>query len=92
MDAGAAAAGRDVYHREHYFGAGRRAHQADRVRQRPVQWDVHAVSARIGIPYAVYTPIFNLALFGLELLFGRKYIHIGTFVNCFCCAMQYVFL
>ena len=42
-----------------------------------------AVSARIGIPYAVYTPIFNLALFGLELLFGRKYIHIGTFVNWF---------
>ena len=42
-----------------------------------------AVSARIGIPYAVYTPIFNLVLFGFEWLFGRKYIHIGTFVNWF---------
>lgn len=42
-----------------------------------------AVSDRIGLPYAVYTPIFNFVLFGFELLFGRKYIHIGTFVNWF---------
>lgn len=42
-----------------------------------------AVSAVIGIPYVYYTWIFNLAMFTLEFIFGRKYIFIGTFLNWF---------
>ena len=42
-----------------------------------------AVSAVIGIPYVYYTWIFNLAMFALEFIFGRKYIFIGTFLNWF---------
>ena len=42
-----------------------------------------AVSAVVGIPYVYYTWIFNLVMFALEFIFGRKYIFIGTFLNWF---------
>ncbi|MBR5869115.1 MAG: hypothetical protein IKZ21_06680 [Clostridia bacterium] len=42
-----------------------------------------AVSAVLGIPYVYYTWIFNLAMFVIEFIFGRKYIFIGTFINWF---------
>lgn len=42
-----------------------------------------SVSAFIGIPYTVYTWIFNLVCFAMEFIWGRKYIHIGTFLNWF---------
>lgn len=49
----------------------------------PFNGSCMAVSAALHIPYTTYTLLFNAALFVLEILFGRKYIGIGTFVNWF---------
>lgn len=37
----------------------------------------------IGIPYTIFVWIFNLTLFAAEIIWGRKYIHFGTFINWF---------
>ena len=42
-----------------------------------------SVAHFIGWPYPIFSLSFNLALFVFELIFGRKYIHFGTFVNWF---------
>ncbi len=42
-----------------------------------------AVSAFLGVPYTYYTLGFNTFLFIFELIWGRKYINIGTFINWF---------
>lgn len=42
-----------------------------------------SVSAFIGVPYTYYTLCFNTVLFIFELIWGRKYINIGTFINWF---------
>ncbi len=42
-----------------------------------------AVSAFIGIEYTAFTPLFNCGCFVFEILWGRKYIGAGTFINWF---------
>lgn len=42
-----------------------------------------SMSDWLGIPYTVFTPLYNTVLFGFEILWGRKHIHIGTFINWF---------
>ena len=49
----------------------------------PFNGSCMSVSAALNIPYTTYTLLFNTALFVFELLFGRKYIGFGTFVNWF---------
>ncbi|MCQ2430527.1 MAG: hypothetical protein MJ192_09370 [Clostridia bacterium] len=49
----------------------------------PYNGSCFAVSSFFGIAYTLYTPLFNLFLFIFEILFGRKYIGVGTFINWF---------
>ena len=42
-----------------------------------------SVSAFFNIDYRIYTWTFNLLCFTFEIIWGRKYIHIGTFINWF---------
>ena len=42
-----------------------------------------SVSGFLNISYPLFTWIFNLTLFLFEIIWGRRYIHIGTFVNWF---------
>ena len=41
------------------------------------------VSGALGVPYPVFTWGFNLLCFTAELIWGRKYINVGTFINWF---------
>lgn len=47
-----------------------------------------ALSACVGMAYANFQVLFNLALFLIPLFFGRKYIGIGTIVNA--CLLGYI--
>lgn len=49
----------------------------------PFNGSCFAVSEFFGIPYTLYVPCFNCFLFIFEIIFGRKHIGIGTFVNWF---------
>lgn len=49
----------------------------------PFNGSCMAVSAALHIPYTTYTLLFNAFLFLLEVLFGRRYIGCGTFINWF---------
>jgi len=49
----------------------------------PFNGSCFAVSAAFGIAYTTYTPCYNTVLFIFEILFGRKYIGPGTFINWF---------
>lgn len=42
-----------------------------------------SVAGFLGIDYMVFTWAFNLLCFAAEILWGRKYINIGTFINWF---------
>ena len=42
-----------------------------------------SVSAFFNVPYTVFTWSLHLLFFLAEILWGRKYIHIGTFINWF---------
>lgn len=47
-----------------------------------------ALSACVGMAYANFQVLFNLALFVIQLIFGRKYIGIGTIINA--CLLGYI--
>lgn len=47
-----------------------------------------ALSGCVGMAYANFQVLFNLALFVIQLIFGRKYIGIGTIINA--CLLGYI--
>ena len=49
----------------------------------PFNGQCMAVAEFIGIPYTYYTLAFNTFLFIFEIIWGRRYINIGTFINWF---------
>ena len=47
----------------------------------PFSGMVMALSERVGMEYALFLVVLNLLIFVVEVIFGRKLIGIGTFVN-----------
>ena len=47
----------------------------------PFSGMVMALSDRIGIDYPIFLIIVNMIIFVVEIIFGRKMIGLGTFVN-----------